>query len=273
MSATVTRLKQRKAEAEAKAETIQVITLDIETESASAAEIEMMVAAWQPKGNVKKQETIDAQCEAYRVKCTEKSALTDAAPIASVAIKTNRGVCEVFSALPDVGLDQVIGFDVIQGDDEKDMLEALLIRLEELASNKPTIITGHNIKGFDLTKIRNRAGRYKIRLPFALLPYKTQLFDTQQLAKHYSTDLADDPMPSFAQVAVAMGMDIHKSDYSGAQVPIDAAKARALVADGKASEAKELIETILTYNALDADSEHEAALFMGAQYPVGGRNE
>lgn len=248
--------------------TSMLIVADIETGAAAPEDLQKLVDGWKPGGNLKNPETIEQHRQKFVDEITLESAKTDAAPIVCCAIRTNRGHREIFSCLPKLNVLSIHDYELIEAGSETEMLDLLVFRLNELAyMEEARKFVGHNLKAFDLVKIRNRCGRNGVKLPPALRPYAVPVFDTMENAKHYSVDLAKDKTKfvSFEMAALYCGFDTHKRSYSGAQVPKDVSRIYELLAqDPESQEAKELTETILLYNTEDVEGELDLAVFMAA---------
>ncbi|RMF87704.1 MAG: hypothetical protein D6741_20235, partial [Planctomycetota bacterium] len=150
--------------------------------------------------------------EAYEKK-KERLALLDTAPIISVAIRTEAD-CRVIHHLP-VDETQVAGAALERTDDQEAMLRRVRDYLDQCTPD--TVLIGHNIRHFDLPKLRHAMLRHGIRLPQCLVDRDQPLFDTMIEWNRYTLD--ERPMVSLCEVLDACGLPNHKQLIDGAFVP------------------------------------------------------
>ena len=230
------------------------ITLDIETGYAPAAEIAEQIENWEAPKNIKDADKIAERKAAFEEAAKSKSSLTDAAPIVSICLKTNSGVCVLLSGMgKGKATQKPTGWQVMEFDSEGEMLGIFAAMMNSLADDQ-TRLVGHNILGFDLPKLRNRMVRNKVKLPQCLVPRfgdgeKNQpIYDTMKSARYFSQELSNQMFVSFDALAHALGLPIHKHLMDGSQVPFFAEQGR--------------VDEILLYNALDVEREEAAFLMM-----------
>jgi hypothetical protein len=118
-----------------------------------------------------------------------------------------------------------------------------------------TVFVGHNIRGFDLPKLRNAYIRNGLKLPASLRPsfgdeQSIQTVDTMHLFKAFSMEHRNDMYVSLDTVAESFGISGIKNQVSGADVP-------------KLHRQKKF-ETILTYCALDTTVTTQIFKLMGS---------
>lgn len=211
----------------------KVVCLDIETGRSAEAEIERRIAEWQPPANCRKEETIEARRQDFAKTAREQSALWDSAPILAVAMATAQGV---------VGFECMTGGQaepkdrhgntIIRAGDERGMLVAMR---EFLAgwfdAETGAVVVGHNLRGFDLPKLRLAYLRHRLALPQVLcvvhddddeLPVR--IADVMTLfARHFSLDNRPDagkvPFVSFSRVMQYLGLPEYPAGFEGANVP------------------------------------------------------
>lgn len=197
------------------------IVLDIETGNAPNEFIEAKIADWTPPGNVTKPETIAAKRQEAAAKIKEKSALLDAAPILCVAINTPLQKI-IFNGMDDKQ-HSIEGWRVESFGDEHQMLLGLREWLDTEADPYTTLV-GHNLRGFDLPKMRIAYLRNRLRLPFTLSISNDEQHqptaDTMQLySRKFAVESNGQPFVSLDKMAAAFGLPRPKSSISGSDVP------------------------------------------------------
>lgn len=214
------------------------VALDLETGDAPPEAIAAAIAAWKAPANWKP-ETAEAKRREFAEKAIEKAALLDASPILCVALQTDR-IRLVLNGMDDTA-PEIDGWPVVPCVNERGLLVTLRAWLD--ASTTPeTLIVGHNIRAFDLPKLRHAYIRHSLRLPEILKPRlreenKAETVDTATLFKAFSMEHRDDFCPSLDTVAASFGIPRPKQHMSGADCP-------RLYQEGQ-------IATVLTYCAVD----------------------
>jgi len=152
------------------------LCFDIETGNARPEDIEIAQEFVKPYANTKDPEKQLAQIEAKRKSISEKSALLDAAPIACVAFVTESEKAIFYHLGYPWGkgtkkIPSIKGFDgtLLHHKDERDMLIGLRTWLDKRAT-PGSIISGFNIYGFDLPKLRGGYVRNRLALPMVIQP-------------------------------------------------------------------------------------------------------
>lgn len=214
------------------------VVLDLETGDAPAEAIAEAIAAWKAPSNWKA-ETVEAKRREFAEKAIEKAALLDASPILCVALQTDR-VRLILNGMDDTAPD-IDGWPVVPCVNERGLLVTLRAWLDASASPE-TVLVGHNIRAFDLPKLRHAYIRHGLRLPAILQPRlrdeaKAETVDTATLFKAFSMEHRDDFCPSLDTVAATFGIPRPKQHMSGAEVP-------RMYREGQ-------IQTVLTYCAVD----------------------
>ncbi len=227
---------------------------DIETGDAPNQAIADAMAAWKAPSNWKP-ETVEAKRREAATKIIEKAALLDASPILCVAIQTDRARL-IFNGM-DTSAPEIDGWPVMPCGDERGLLLALRIWLDTNTTAE-TVIVGHNIREFDMPKLRHAYVRHSLRLPEILKPRlrdenKAETADTARLFKAFSMEHRDDFCPSLDVVAASFGIPRPKQHMSGAECP-------RLFQDGQ-------IATVLTYCAVDVATTTRAYQLMTANAP------
>lgn len=225
------------------------IVIDIETIDAGEDAILATQEAWQAPSNWKP-ETAAAKRAEMVERLRDKAALLDASPIVCIGARSDREAV-MFSG--GGGADtRIDGWHVIGTDNERDMLQAFSVWLGTCADLSTTWV-GHNVRGFDLPKIRNAFVRHRLALPESLRPREgagNPVADTMHLFRHFSMEHRDDRFVGLDTVAAAFGVPKPKAVVSGAEVP-------RLYREGRIAE-------ILTYNAIDIDTTAEIYRLMTA---------
>lgn len=220
----------------------QYIVLDIETGDAPEDAIKAAVANWKAPSNWKP-ETVEKNRAEAAEKIRDKAALLDSSPITCIGCRTNTeaamfvGIkCEPF---------EIDGWRVIPAPNEEMMLLSFTVWLERVADEK-TVLAGHNVRGFDLPKLRGAFIRNRVALPDCLRPRDGQsqpVTDTMHLFRHFSMEHRDNPFVSLDAVALAFGVPRPKEVISGAEAP-------KLAREGRIAE-------LCTYCAVDVDTTAE----------------
>lgn len=226
------------------------IVLDLETGDAPEDAIQAAIDAWRAPSNWKP-ETVEAKRQEQAEKIRERAALLDASPILCVGVRSDREAV-MFSGLSDPGPLDLPGWRIESHPDERAMLDALRAWLD-LITDEETTIAGHNIRNFDLPKLRGAYVCHRLPLPRCLRPREGQgqpVTDTMTLFKAFSMEHRDDFAVSLDTVAAAFGIPRPKQFISGAEVP-------RLHRDGRIAE-------ILTYCCIDVDATAEAYRLMMA---------
>ena len=228
------------------------LVIDIETGDAPEAAISAALEGWRPPANVKDPAKIaDRQSDAA-VKIRDRSALLDAAPLLCIGTQTERGGI-VFNGMDTIA-HAMPSVQCMSCGTDRDMLLAFRQWLD-LYTSLDTVLVGHNIKAFDLPKLRSAYTRHKLKLPTILAPRILNeallIVDTAQLFRSYSVEHREDFCPSLSAVCTGLDIPKPKAILSGAEVP-------RLHREGKYAE-------ILTYNAIDVAATARAYLLMTGQ--------
>lgn len=227
------------------------VVLDLETGNAPEDAIQNAINAWKAPSNWKP-ETVEKNRAEAAEKIREKAALLDASPILCIGVRSDREAV-MFSGMTDLNEPLTLpGWHVGEHGTERDMLEALGTWLDS-STNEETNLVGHNVRGFDLPKLRGAYVRHRLPLPACLRPREGQgqpVTDTMTLFKAFSMEHRDEFAVSLDVVCTAFGIPRPKQVISGAEVP-------RLHRDGRLAE-------ILTYCCIDVDATAEAYRLMMA---------
>jgi len=182
----------------------------------------------------------------------DRSALLDSAPILCIGMQTEVGVIS-FNGMNEGDCD-INGVRVVSCGDERSMLIAVR-EWAEYYTSPDTVIVGHNIKGFDLPKIRNAYMRHKLILPAVFAPRiageSQSVVDTASLFRSFSVEHKDDFCPSLSAMCSTLDIPLPKSVVSGSEVP-------SMHSEGKYHD-------ILIYNVIDVMATTRAYLLMSGQ--------
>lgn len=225
---------------------LEWVCLDIETTAGrpEAAE-EFCRRYWSPDERWKP-ETIGRRYLEALEKKREKLALLDAAGIAVVAIRDSSATRPVTvthsrgDQAPEVREWGVVGgfFDEM----------GLLVGLREYLNantDDGTLLVGHNVKGFDLPRLRFAYLRAGLQLPGILASPTALVFDTmREFARRFSVEREE--FIGLAEVLEKVGMPNHKGVMDGSDID-------GLLAGGQ-------LEAVLQYAALDVMCESELFL-------------
>jgi DNA polymerase III epsilon subunit-like protein len=189
------------------------LTLDIETAAGDPTEAEAALRwSFCPNPNWKAATIGERYLEALERK-KERLALLDTAPIISVALRTPID-CRLLHWLP-LDVQQISGVPLERLADERAMLQRLREYLETCGPE--TILVGHNLRHFDLPKIRLAMIRWGLRLPACLANPDQPTYDTMSMWRHFSTD--DKSMISLDECLTLVGLHSPKKIVTGADVP------------------------------------------------------
>lgn len=193
----------------------ECLCLDIETANGDPTDAERWARTyWSPNKSWKPTTIGERYLEALQKK-QERLALLDTSPILSIAIKTG-GELRCLHAMNEQR--EVLDGALVEGfGGEMEMLAAFR-NLLDAGCDDATLFVGHNIRHFDLPKLRHAFLRHGLRLPFALVNRDQPVFDIMREYGHQFS-LENDCFISAKDVAEQLGLGGHKSVASGADVP------------------------------------------------------
>lgn len=228
------------------------VVLDIETGDADPQAIAAAIDAWKPPTNIKDEEKIATRRQEAAAKIAERAALLDASPILCAAIQTDQ-VQMIFNGM-DTTAPLIEGWSVLPCGNERGLLLALRAWLDAHTS-ADTVLVGHNIRAFDLPKLRQAYIRHSLKLPNRLRALRrdespTETVDIAFLFKAFSIEHRDEFCPALNTVATAFGLTNPKSLITGADCP-------RLYREGQ-------FQTILVYCALDCATTTRAYQLMAS---------
>lgn len=231
------------------------LVLDLETGDAPSEAVAAAIADWKAPANVKDPEKIEARRQEAIAKFNGKAALLDSSPIICIALQSDRARL-VLNGMDD-SASTVDGWLTVPCGDERGLLLALRVWFD--ANTGPeTVIVGHNIRNFDLPKLRHAYVRHSLKLPNVLRPKlsdetKNEIVDTASLFKAFSMQFRDDFCPSLDAVAASFNIPRPKQHMTGADCP-------RLYREGQ-------VQTVLTYCAVDVATTARAYLLMTSAAP------
>jgi len=191
----------------------QYLCLDIETISGDPCEAEEWVRrCWTPAKNWKPA-TIGARYLEMVAKKEERLALLDTCPIISIQLRTEADI-RVLHWMP-IEEERLSVAAVERCTDEA----AMLARLAELlgSTDADTLLIGHNIRHFDLPKLRRAFLKHGIRLPACLVYRDQQVYDTMREWSRFTLD--ERKFIGLSELLEACGIPSHKDLLDGAHVP------------------------------------------------------
>lgn len=232
------------------------IVLDLETGDAPAEAVAEAMAGWKAPGNIKDPDKIAQRKKEAAEKLIDQAALLDASPILCVAVQTNGASKALFNGM-DASAPEILDWPVIPCGDEKALLIAFRAWLDN-ATTPDTLIVGHNLREFDLPKLRGAYVRHRLRLPEIFKPRfhkeeRAESVDTAALFKAFSMEHRDTFCPSLDTVAASFRIPRPKQHMSGADCP-------RLYRAGEYA-------TVLTYCAVDVATTAIAYRLMTSQAP------
>lgn len=189
------------------------LVLDIETTSGDPVEAEAWVRrAWSPSRNWKPATIGERYLEAVARK-EERLALLDTAPIISVALKTPSDCLVVHWLACDRSAFGTAR--LVRCRDQRAMLDVVAALLG--ACDAETILVGHNIRHFDLAKLRQAMLRSGVPLPPTLAWRDQPTYDTMREWSRFTLD--DRQFIPLSELLECCGLDDHKQLADGAIVP------------------------------------------------------
>ncbi|MDM8006095.1 MAG: ribonuclease H-like domain-containing protein [Phycisphaerae bacterium] len=191
------------------------LAVDIETVAGTPTEAEeWMRLNWTPDARLKP-ETLGRRfldgIEAKR----QKLALLVGAPVIIVSTRSDTGEVRCLHTLCQHEPRQAYGALVEAFPDQAGLLVALRGLLENLCTPE-TLIVGHNVRDFDLPKLRNAYIRENVRIPAPLASQEQPVFDTMRTYNRFTT--TKDPFIGLHDLLTAFGLDSHKTKINGAMV-------------------------------------------------------
>ena len=231
------------------------IVLDLETGDAPPEAVAAALDGWKAPANIKDPEKIEARRQEAAGKIAEKAALLDASPILCVALQADYS--RVVLNGMDASAPPLDGWPVVPCGDERGLLLALRAWLDA-HTTESTVIVGHNLRAFDLPKLRGAYVRQGLKLPQILRPRlkdeeRAETVDTASLFKAFSMEHRDDFCPALETVAASFGIPRPKTYMTGADCP-------RLYREGQ-------IQTVLTYCCVDVATTARAYQLMTATAP------
>ncbi len=237
---------------------VKHLCLDIETRNATPEAIELSARFYKTPPNMKDAEKIAARESSAMLKLDEKSALLDGAPIGVVGIVTEAGAVlfHTIKSKKKVVSIKNIPAEIFAFKTEREMLGAVREWCDPRGLPNTTLI-GHNIRNFDMPKLRGAFVRNRLMLPKLLRPEAKDegvtMYDTMHSFLYgFTTELAGKKYVSQEEMIARLGLPGHKHRLSGAEIP-------RMIEEGKAEE-------VLAYNYLDIAEAYAAFLAMTGQY-------
>jgi hypothetical protein len=187
-------------------------------------------------------DTIGKRYKEAREKWLKKLALLDAAGIAVVALNSPIGRI-IFHTLEEQAWTAADFANVCGYKTEREMLIALREWLEMWCCPK-TLFVGHNIRSFDLPRLRLAYLRAELQIPGPLGLHQPHFDCMREFCRAFSVERSE--MVALSEVLEKLGLQNHKGVVDGSQID-------ALIA-------KREFEAILRYAGLDVMAESEVFL-------------
>lgn len=192
-------------------------------------------------------------------KAETRGALLDSAGIAVVALFNGDLMPMLFHCRGEgptsVGM-SLMDYGAVHAAGSEDEMLAAVDRMVRANFDEATLLVGHNLKGFDLRRLRLAYLRNKLQIP-PWLDVGQPVYDTMEIfSKHFSVER--ELFISFDAVMGELGMESHKGLVDGSRID-------ALLAAGQ-------LETILRYAGLDVMQEAKAFQIMSGR-PVSPAHE
>lgn len=191
------------------------LALDIETIAGRPEEAEeWMRLHWTPDARLKP-ETLGRRFLDGIESKRQRLALLDGAPIIIVSTRSDTGEVRCLHTLYQHEPRQAHGGLVESFPDQAGLLVALRGLLENLCTPETTIV-GHNVRDFDLPKLRHAYIREGVRIPAPLASQEQPVFDTMRHYSRFTT--TKDPFIGLHDLLTRFGLDSHKAEINGAMV-------------------------------------------------------
>lgn len=226
------------------------LALDIETVAGRPEDIERWLRDhFQPPANMKTPEAIGKRWLEFREEKREKAAILDQAEVIVVSTHTPEETRVLHCLREEALREHPEGLGWIEGfDSRRSMLLALRFGLDQIVAPE-TVLVGHNVRAFDLVKLRWSFLAERLRLPLALAADQP-VFDTmREYGRRFS--MVDRPFVSLDTLLKDFGLPSHKGEIDGSMIG-------RLVEEGRFDE-------IVTYALRDARIEAELYLRMTGQ--------
>lgn len=241
---------------------LEWICLDIETVAGRPESAEDWARRFWSPDNRWSPETIGKRYLEALSKKREKLALLDSAGIAVIALRDSGLRAVTVSHACGAQAPEHREWGLIGGyADERALLVAFRTYLNE-QTDEGTLLVGHNVRGFDLPRLRFAYLRNGLQLPGLLACPDVRVFDSMlQFALHFSVEREE--FISLATVLEKLGMPNHKEVMDGSLIGEMLAKATAKIGpessfNGEAE--RNALEAVLRYAALDVMCEAELFL-------------
>jgi hypothetical protein len=239
----------------------QHLTLDIETMAGDPCEAEAALRrSFSPNPSWKPATIGERYLQALADK-QSKLALLDTSPILSVALRTESD-CRLLHWMP-LDADEVSGVPLERFQDERAMLAKAAEYLAILGPE--SVLVGHNLRHFDLPRLRLAMVRQRITLPPCLACIDHPTYDTMTLWRYFT--LEERPFVSLDQCLELAGLASHKSAISGQDVGrlIDSQQWRTIAAYAIADVlAQDMLYLVMTGQIAAPDPPPEAATLQPA---------
>lgn len=237
---------------------VKHLCLDIETRNATPEAIELSARFYKAPSNMKDAEKLKAREAVAMLKLEEKSALLDGAPIGVIGIVTESSAIlfHTIKTKKKILSLKNIPAEIFAFKTEREMLGSMREWCDPRGLPNTTLI-GHNIRNFDMPKLRGAFVRNRLMLPKLLRPEAKEegvtMYDTMHSFLYgFTAERAGDKYISQEEMIARLGLPGHKQRLSGAEIP-------RMIEEGKAEE-------VLAYNYLDIAEAYAAFLAMTGQY-------
>ena len=237
---------------------IQHLCLDIENADAPKEVVDMVAGFYKPPPTYKNAKKIAAHEKASAKKLETKSALLDGAPISVLGVVTESSATIFHSIHSKKKILSIkdIPAEIFYFASERELLGAFR-EFSDPRYIPSTVIIGHNIKKYDLPKIRVGYVRNRLALPKIFTPAALEdgvrVFDTMDsFLRYFTAERAGQKFISQEEMVARLGLPGHKNRLSGAEIP-------GLIAQGK-------VEEVCAYNYLDCAEAYASYLAMTGQY-------
>jgi hypothetical protein len=195
------------------------LALDIETANGRPEDAERWARLYWSPSATWKDETIGRRWHEAIEKKTARLALLDSSPILCVSLRSAVELRCLHWLHRERGEPTLLHGAMVEGfEDESNMLVALRSLLDIHTADGETTIVGHNVRAFDLPRLRAAYVRAGLQLPAALARRDLQVYDTMvEYVRRFS--IHGQAMISLDDVLEVFGMESHKCTMSGAIVP------------------------------------------------------
>lgn len=193
------------------------LALDIETVAGRPEDVERYLRMhYQVPGNRKTPQAIGEHALEWAAKKRTQAGLLDQARVICVSLHSELGTRVLHCLREEPLREESTGKGWIEGFATRHaMLVALRFALDEVVGEE-TVLVGHNIRGFDLPKLRWSYVAEGLRLPAALAGEQPVFDSMREYGRRFS--MVDKPFVALADLLEEFGLPNHKGELDGSRI-------------------------------------------------------